>query len=114
MKMQDAINTSADKLYEDIGRSISVGIDLGEVDPEELRERGIRWFAKRKKELQEKVCNGYIAEVVLQEGRSWDQTLLLAAVADLIASLVVGVSPITVAALILKEGLHQFCSNNQS
>ena len=113
MQIQDALQLTLDEMYEHIGRDISIGIELGEVEPEEYKSRGKRWISKYRSKLREIICNGQVAKVTLSDNRTWDQVLLVAAVADLISSVSTGVSPVVVAALLVKEGLSQLCTDSQ-
>ena len=96
-------------LYEKIGIDISTELGLGDLEKEDYIDRGKNWFETQKKSLQLKVCQSNTAAIVLKDDRKWDQILLIAAIADLISSVLTNISPITVAALIAKEGLHRFC-----
>ena len=112
MLVEETLDLTVEELYEKIGQEMSVGVGLGEVEPEEYENRGRRWLNKYRQKLQETICKSQVAKVTLYKNRTWDQTLLIAAIADLLASLSLGVSPVVVAALLVKEGLSQLCLEN--
>ena len=111
MNDERLLSLDQEDLYLQLGKELSSEVQFGEVNIEELRNRGKRWMKKQRKQLQKQICKSEIAISVMKGERKWDQLLLTAAIADLIAALVVNVSPVTVAALITKEGLHLFCED---
>lgn len=60
--------------------------------------------------IKESICsNDYITK--LAESKSYeDKVILVSAIADLIAATVIGISPITVAALLVKQGVPSLCN----
>ncbi|NEP77148.1 MAG: hypothetical protein F6K39_02560 [Okeania sp. SIO3B3] len=113
MLVEDALNLTIEELYEHIGRDTTTkfggNIGLGETDPQEYQNRGLRWLNKHRQNLKKAICNSYIAEIALHKERTRDQALLIAAIADILVSLSLGVSPVVVAALLVKEGVTQLC-----
>lgn len=109
MKIEKALQLDIEQLYEQIGLDLSSDLGLGEADPKSNRQRGRRWLNKNKELLRKQVCGSQVVRLVSKQDRQWDQMLLTAAVADLIMSLSLGISPVTVAALLVKEGLVQLC-----
>ena len=94
---------------------VQIGLELtrGEeravpFDPRELLERGKAWLSAMGKELAERVCTAEVRALL----RESDTPTLIAAIADLVASCCFGVSPITVAYLLVRRGLQKFCSRH--
>ena len=102
------LNQPLSILLKEIGKDSSAGMAISPVDPEDAGET---WFAKSKSKLRETICQSQSVTTYLECPKRWDEAVLVAAIADLISSLCVGVSPVTVAALVLKKGLHTLCSN---
>lgn len=68
------------------------------------------WLTKKSKEIQEQVCTSDKVRTIANTDKTQgDVVMLISAIADLIASLKIGISPITVAVLIFREGLIQYC-----
>lgn len=111
MDNEQLLNLDHEGLYLQLGKELSSEAQFGEVDIEELRNRGKRWMKKQRKQLQKQICKSELVVSVIKGDRKWDQVLLMTAIADLVGALVVNVSPVTVAALITKEGLHLFCED---
>ncbi len=78
-------------------------------DIEELIAAGKHWFRTHYTELQAAVCRSNFVDAYRSSKRTHDRVLLVAAIADLIASITGGVTAISVAVLIVKEGLDTFC-----
>jgi|WetSurMetagenome_2_1015567.scaffolds.fasta_scaffold422624_1 hypothetical protein len=75
-------------------------------------EYGRLWFDSKTDEIRNIICgNKQIRQLIINPGE--DQVLLFL-IADLIANLCTGVSPITVAALCIRKGIKGLCSSNWS
>jgi|SRR5271165_742196 len=94
-------------LFAQIGSS-SLEDGLGMADADNV-EKGQTWFAKHRKQLQERICDSHLAALTRSQPNRWDNVLLVAAIADLISGICTGVSPFTVAALIIKQGISSLC-----
>ena len=75
--------------------------------PGELVQFAREWFESKKSELAEVVCD---SDAVRGLPDSEQEHVIAAAIADVIASLVVGVSPVMVAYLIMRYGLSRLCA----
>ncbi len=102
-------NLSEDELL------IKIGKDLAEqevfmVPPSKraLLKKGQRWFEKHYVEFEKAICLNEEAKA-LSNLADTDTLTILTAVADLISSICIGVSPFTVAQLLLKRGLKVLC-----
>lgn len=68
------------------------------------------WLQRRRKAFSDTLCcNESIRKLAGAPEQKRDRVLLVSAVADLIASLAIGVSPITVAVLLVREGIFSLC-----
>ncbi|VAW56389.1 hypothetical protein MNBD_GAMMA07-2733 [hydrothermal vent metagenome] len=112
MDIKEIASLNSNEIYELIGRELSESMELGETEPEEYQDRGKRWIKKYKDQLQKTICGGFVAETILNEKRQWDQVLLIASITDLIATLSIGVSPVVIATLLVKEGIEQLCHSD--
>lgn len=94
---------------------IKIGMDLAEnemliapLSKEALLKKGKNWFEKNYKNFGKTIC---LNEKVksFSNYSDTDTPTILTAIADLISSICIGVSPFTVAQLILKRGLNTLC-----
>ncbi len=104
-------NQSLQDLFIQLGKEQHESTSLSVKMPSrnELMKRGKRWWNNNKSKLQWKICNNY--EFILKK-HSNNRRLLLIAISDLISDIVLGVSPFTVAAIVLSIGVDSFCSTN--
>lgn len=77
-------------------------------------DRGIEaakaWMAKHRLALRERICgNALVAAITDEKSLSNQRVILLLTIADLVASLKLGVGPFIPAALIVKQGVTEFC-----
>lgn len=84
---------------------------IGDEDENGRRRAVTGWLADNAAQLQKAVCGPATARLRNLEGTSRDAAALIIGVADLIADAVVGISPLTVAAILVKIGLDRFCNN---
>src|SRR5579864_1603209 len=110
-QIEQLLSMSVQDIYEALGQELESGLSLAESDPDSRRERGRRWFAKNREVLRQHLCETIIAKLVVKQPHQWDRVLLVAALADLIITLKLGISPITVGALLVKEGLADLCQD---
>jgi hypothetical protein len=97
-----------EELYVEIGREFSAKQALP-LDPRELAERGKRLFSAQVKKLTSSICeNSTIRSMA--ENNSEDAQIVVEII-NLISSLILPVSPITLAALLVKRGVKKCCEN---
>lgn len=111
-QIEKEVDLSIEDLYAKIGCELTIGLALGESDRDSEVTRGRRWFDKHQKKLASIVCESHVGRLSSKTQRQLDQLLLIAAVADIVASAIVGISPVTVATLLVKEGLIKLCESN--
>ena len=99
------VTLSDDELFLMLGREIAH--DETRLRPPSVSDfitSGKVWFHTHLESLRVVVCRQDILEQLNSEGAT-----LIGAVADLIAAVCTGVSPVTVAILICRRGLKNFC-----
>ena len=77
------------------------------LDARDLRDRAKAWFSANKKALEDRICIPDVRKVF----DGGDTPTLITAIADLISACCTGVSPVTVAYLLVRKGLNTFCAN---
>ena len=94
---------------------LAVGSQLAEAEKfmkppsvNELIMKGKVWFDLHVERFQSAVCQEKVRKLL--EG---DEAVLITAIADLIAGIVTGVSPVTVSLLICKKGVRSLCAEDQ-
>lgn len=99
---------SEDELLEDLGRELAAS-DL-EALPKSLAALRLRaevWLTEQRDDFQSQICNSERIRWMAEHKEAG----LVTAIADLIAALCIGVSPITVAYLLTRRGITSFCSS---
>ena len=94
---------------------IKIGMDLAEkemligpLSKQALLEKGQNWFEKNYTNFEKAICLNEKARS-FSNSSDTDTATVLAAIADLISSICIGVPPFTVAQLLLKRGLKVLC-----
>ena len=105
----DDLELSDEELFERIGREVG-GITAAQGRPRSYWiKRGRSWFQSRLSTLTTSICaNESLRKLWVEEDRQ-ETVVLVTAVADLISSIVTGVSPFTVALLLSRRGLGNIC-----
>lgn len=101
-----------DELYVDIGREL-YGSAAFPPPLNQLRQVARVWLQKKRTEIAKVVCLNETIRMLISNQATTDRIVLVTAVSDLIVSIVIGVSPITVGVLLVKEGLKTLCEDNQ-
>lgn len=102
------LSLTEEEMFEKIGIEISSGQDAFPPEKQELIRTGKRWWTHRKEHLLNSVCSSDVIKSIFESG---DELALVVAVLDLISGIVTGVSPATVAVLIVKLGLEKACES---
>ena len=95
-------------LFFDIGLSSSTDLEFLGKSKKQIIEAGKRWYSANQLKLKSAVCKESVLNTINKE----NNIELVAAVVDLIAGIVLDVSPITVATLIVKKGINNICKEN--
>ena len=113
-EIQALKSKSIEELYKLIGEQLlseTLGID--EFSDEETKEEAVDWENQQRVNLRKSICGSDPYRAYIENPEGWDWVMIVTALADLIAGVVVGVSPLTVAALILKKGLDKLCAEDE-
>lgn len=100
------------------GLLLEIGSDLDRKSilprkPSEIIEIADIWFKKKRNQFATIVCGNEKIKRLQDSSNEVNQNVFLAAaVADLISGAITGVSPITVAVLIVKKGLDSICKDS--
>lgn len=106
------LDQTEDDLYANIGRSQvrRGGLAVAPRSDEELVDDGKEWFAQQRTAIAERICGSHTVRVYLESDRVMNRIIIVASIADLISSIATGISGLSVAVLIIKEGLETLCS----
>ncbi|MDE3089664.1 MAG: hypothetical protein KGJ80_09835 [Chloroflexota bacterium] len=103
-----------EQLYAEIGKEL-YGSTAFPPPSRQLVQLARGWLQNKRAAITEKVCSDRTVRLLTSGApKSQDQITLVTAIADLIASIVVGVSPITVAVLLVREGLKALCEGKST
>ena len=112
------VNSTESELYERIGMELNSDrkhiFGEKELSVKELISKGKKWFAFHKNEIKLLVCNNESVLLLLDapnSDKNERKILLISAVADLISSICLNLSPFTVAALVLIVGMEELCGS---
>ena len=112
LTLRAKLSYSEGALLEEIGASLAEteGLDLKSVSPDALRQRAEQWLETQNDSFVQKICREWDFSRKVKDPRYLDNVLLASAIADLISGILSGVSPFTVAALLVKRGLENLCT----
>ena len=80
--------------------------------PEEAQGRAERWLSEMLEKHREKICEAYEKLSAREEYK--DDVTVVSGLADLLASLALGVGGFTVAALLVLRGLRKLCGKEDA
>jgi len=104
------LGRSINDLYRSIGHSLVEGRKFASPPNDAtLIRRAKLWLSEHRNDLKMAICQSATVHALLRRNSTEREVVLLTAIADLITSLVAPISPWTVAALLIKEGLHRLC-----
>ncbi|HWY17701.1 MAG TPA: hypothetical protein VNY27_03200 [Solirubrobacteraceae bacterium] len=105
---QDELHAALDLSWEEA--LISLGAFGADVGPRDALEKGARVYRAISEKLRDQVCESErVRQLVLEEA---DRLTLAGAIADVIASANHQLPVATVAALMTKSGLSQYCASH--
>lgn len=108
-ELQILLSRTDDELFLEIAHQLNEpGFYVDKREREEKVAAGRKWFADHKARLAEVVCSSPRV-AAWRASAEKSPNMIFTALADLVAGLVIGVSPFTVAALIMKFGLDRLC-----
>lgn len=112
-ELKHLIEADEARLFEHIGaHAIRGSVGARPATPRKLEKEGRAWLKRHTVELRNRVCGSVVVKAYLDSDSAQDRVLLVAAVADLVSSLVTGVAAISVAILIVREGLATWCKEH--
>ena len=112
-QISNMLQLSPEQLYVVLGNALTGHVENISPDDEHFQAKiGQAWFASNLKTLQQAVCGSPSIRSIMKDERVEDRILLVSAIVDLLLGVSGIVSPVTVAVLIVKEGLETFCSRN--
>ncbi len=100
-------------LYFIIGKELHVGLGIDSNNNEVLVIRGKRWLKDNYIIISEKICHSFLIGYIKDNSKNWETSLTVAAVADFVVSLKLGVSPVVVSILVVKLGLDKLCEDKE-
>lgn len=110
-ELYSALNKDIKSLYIDLGKEIfSSEFSLKPLSIEEYIESANNWLNENHCKLKKVICSNKKIIQLVNNPKTNSRIVLAAAILDLILDISIGVSPITVAALIVNEGLDTLCS----
>lgn len=103
------LNMETNNLYLLIGNDL-FGSAAFPPNPKKLVSIAEKWMKDKREVLANEICNNKtIITLKSKEDNIENRIMLVTAISDLIASIFIGVSPITVSVLLVKEGLDNIC-----
>lgn len=84
---------------------------IGNDEDASRRRAVLGWLAENKAHFQKMVCGPASTALREVEDNHQDSATLVVLIGDLIAASVVGISPLTAAAFIVRTGIKKFCSD---
>jgi len=108
-KIQKLLKLPEDELLVLIGNELDSSVHAVPPSINSLIQAANEWLDNQWSTFQKAICND---KRIRQQSRNSDNTLLVAAVADLLASVITNVSPFTVAVLLVKKGIDTLCASD--
>jgi hypothetical protein len=97
---------SVEELYEILEEQLlATTLATSKFSNEEKREEARNWAKQQELKLRKLIYESTIYKIYIANPKNWDWMLVIAALTDIITPFVIGVSPLTLAALLLKKGL---------
>jgi len=104
IELERKLADSREQLILDLGQTLTKGA-IGA----DARRKGLEIYENLKDKLQASICTSQEIRALHEAMGDGREVLLIAALADLVSGLVVGVSPVTFAVLLVKDGLALYC-----
>ncbi|MBI1746125.1 MAG: hypothetical protein HYR55_06010 [Acidobacteria bacterium] len=104
VEIERKLAASREELILDLGQTVTKGA----IRPD-ARRKGLEIYENLRGKLQAAICTNQQLRALHDTVGDGKKALLVAALADLVSGLVVGISPITVAVLMVKDGLEVYC-----
>jgi len=111
MNSEEVLTKTTEELLEAIGKDITKGRSVVPLSKKALVDIGRSWFQQNYLKISNHVCNNERIRKLYKDKNIRRRTMLIVALGDLLMGIISGVSPITVSALLMKEGLETVCRN---
>ncbi len=109
-ELNNALDQNIDSLYLDLGRELYSNERYAMPLPvKRYIERATSWMSDNKQRFKDILCSNEMVINYLNDKRQRNRAMIASAILDLIASITTGVSPVTVTALIVNEGIEALC-----
>jgi len=105
--VHDTSRKSEQELFQDLGGDLA-GTQALPILPAELAERGKRWFISQQVYLEKQICRNDALKKFAQTNS--DNSAIAVEVAQILIGLILPVNPVTLAVLLVKKGLKEFCT----
>lgn len=99
---------SEEELLISLARELDKSFHVFPRSPSALIEMARLWLKEKRMEIQCAICT---SEKVREHALDSDQLILAVAITDLIAGICIGVSPATVAVLLVKMQVKKYCKS---
>lgn len=104
------LSVTTAELWTQLGNELS-GEPILPPSPRELTRLARAWFSRNRNALVERICGNSRVKTIMREANDPTKrsVALVVAIADVVTAAVTGVSPWTLSALLVQEGLEQLC-----
>lgn len=109
MDVNELLSMSETELLGEIGKELTAKLAFP-LEPEENVKRAQGWFKARVSEIRKTLCHPTIRKILQTQST---ESQIVIEVAKIIAGIVIDVTPIKVAALVVKLGIEELCKTNQ-
>lgn len=114
-EIRELLDKDIEALYFDIGEQLSHSeAFLVPLSPKNYVKASRIWMEEKIGDFRELICPSQIVQAVLVDQDNQDLEALVLAIADLVAGVCLGVSPVTVSVLLVKIGLKKLCSESSN
>ncbi len=102
------LDKSLENLYLELGQQL-LGLSSLPTSKDTFIRAAQKWMIESRKVLAEKICRNATILAIVKSDQEQNKGILFASLADFLSSIITGVSPFTVSALLIKEGLDSLC-----
>ncbi len=109
---KELLNLSTDEILLLIGKEMMQDkLYANTSDDSNIIQKAKLWFSYKREDFEKVICKNEIVINLISSSDNNRRFLLLTAIADALTPLLLPVSPWTVSALIIQEGIYSFCPN---
>ncbi len=111
--MNNIIELSEDDHFFEIGKAIAEN-RLFAYDPnddkDQLTSWGREWYEENSNKIRKAICSSYFIKAYLQSERIKNRFIIISALGDVLAPIFEGKPVLSIASLVVTEGLETICS----